>query len=573
MIKDLEKLGDGDVVDVSVCIVGAGAAGISLARRLTENGITFCLAEAGGLTFETASQDLYGGDSTGHPIDPREGRYRVFGGSTTQWGGRCAELDAHDFERRPWVAHSGWPIRKADLVPYYEAAKQALNFRQPWVADAALIGKRPPLKAFADGSGDVSLFIWRVASPDRRKTIRRHFKLGYHRNFDLAKAYRDELSCNPSSFLYLHANFASFTGDPSEGRIRRAHFRSLNGHGLTVTARHFVLAASGIENARILLNMEAAFLARINRYDTVGRYFMQHPRGSILRLAATAKQAALLQKTLNNFLRPPRYDIRYEYGFSLSEKAQFAHGLLNASAALQYSAGADSPWAAGRRLRDSLRRGALLSPSNQRDARMLLAGAGSILGNVLRKYVTGFELRLANPRIDVVIDLEQEPDRDSRIALADERDATGLRRVTIDWKIGPAERRTARFLAEALARTFAAAGLTKATMPDWLSVNRPLTDRDLAGNYHFIGATRMAASPEHGVVDRDCRVFGSANLHVVGASVFPTGGHANPTLTIVALALRLADYLSAAVSAEARPSAGAAVPPDHAAEPVATIAG
>lgn len=110
-------------------------------------------------------------------------------------------------------------------------------------------------------------------------------------------------------------------------------------------------------------------------------------------------------------------------------------------------------------------------------------------------------------------------------------------------------------------------------MPDWLSVNRPLTDRDLAGNYHFIGATRMAASPEHGVVDRDCRVFGSANLHVVGASVFPTGGHANPTLTIVALALRLADYLSAAVSAEARPSAGAAVPPDHAAEPVATIAG
>lgn len=547
MINDLQNAEGGSQVHVDVCIVGGGAAGISLALRLAKKGVTYCVAEAGGLNFEVASQDLYGGDSIGHPMDPRQGRYRMFGGSTTQWGGRCAELDTLDFEPRPWVPNSGWPIRKSDLQPYYEEAKRALNFKAPWIADKKLLDDQPRLKTLDIGK-DLSLYVWRVSSPDLRKTIKTFLKLGYHRNFDLAQSYIYALSAVPGSYIYLHANFVSFQAETGNGHVRCAEFRSLNGNTLTVTAKCFVLSASGIENARILLNSQPELLQRINRYDNIGRYFMQHPRGKILTVTANKGQSAMLQGTFNNFIRPPRYDIRYEYGFGLTEQAQASHRLLNASAALQYGASKDSPWAAGRRLRDNFRQRKFLSLSNLHDTRKLLFGAGSIIRNFLRKYVTGFELRIVEPQIDVVIDLEQEPNRDSRIMLSDKRDAAGLRRVTIDWKIGPMERRTARFLGEALADRLAAIGLTHTKLPEWLHAATPLTDRDLAGNYHFIGSTRMAATQETGVVDADCRVFGTDNLYAVGASVFPTGGHANPTLTIVALALRLGDHLAAKVA-------------------------
>ena len=547
MIFDLRNIKGKNDLDVDVCIVGAGAAGIAIAHRLCGAGVRFCLAEAGGWSYEAETQDLYRGYSVGHPIDPCEGRYRVFGGSTILWGGRCAELDAMDFEARDWVPHSGWPIRKSDLSPYYERAKRLINFKQPWSSDRVAIEKRPQLKIL--GSDDnVDLFVWRVASPDLKRTLRSYFKLGFQRNFNFADSYSNLLDSNENAYVYLHANLSSIESDIAGSCITAANFKSLNGNILRVRAKYFVLSASGVENARILLNLAPDCLRELNKHDNIGRYFMQHPRGCILTLLANVRQARFLQANLNNFIRPPRYEIRYEYGFSLSKTAQIERKLLNASAALQYKAGEDSAWTVGRRLRNNFRRGEFFSLRNLRDTGTLLLGAGSVLNNFIRKYITGFELRIPKPVIEVVIDLEQEPDRDSRICLTEDADITGLRRVAIDWKIGPAERRTARFLSETLAQRFQAAGLGEVVAPDWLYKDTPLTGLDLAGNYHFLGATRMSETPETGVVDSNCRVFGSHNLYVVGASVFPTSGHANPTLTIVALALRLADHLSTRVS-------------------------
>jgi choline dehydrogenase-like flavoprotein len=118
-----------------------------------------------------------------------------------------------------------------------------------------------------------------------------------------------------------------------------------------------------------------------------------------------------------------------------------------------------------------------------------------------------------------------------------------MRRVRIDWRISELERKTARLFAKFIASELENMGFGPAKVAPWLIRSDPIRETDLAGSYHFIGATRMADTAEKGVVDANCRVYGTDNLYVAGCSVFPTGGHANPTLTIVALAIRLADHL------------------------------
>jgi choline dehydrogenase-like flavoprotein len=141
--------------------------------------------------------------------------------------------------------------------------------------------------------------------------------------------------------------------------------------------------------------------------------------------------------------------------------------------------------------------------------------------------------------------MEQQPDRESRITLSCERDPLGMQRSKVDWKVGEAERRTALYFARYLAQEFRGFGFDQVEEAAWLTADKPLCERDLAGNYHHIGTTRMSENPRDGVVDTNCRAHGIANLYLAGTSVFPTGGHANPTLTIVALSIRLADHIRA----------------------------
>jgi choline dehydrogenase-like flavoprotein len=229
-------------------------------------------------------------------------------------------------------------------------------------------------------------------------------------------------------------------------------------------------------------------------------------------------------------------------GFALSEEAQRKHEILNASAMVQYTAPEDSAWAAARRLGEAVQ-GRRVSRSAFADIMSIVANAGSIISGAFKKYVSAFEIILPNPRIEVIVNLEQEPNRESRIRLGDDVDALGVRRIEVDWHLSEIERKTARFFAEALAKVFENLELSNCELASWLFAEGSVRDTAVAGNYHFIGATRMASAPSNGVVDENCRAFGISNLFFAGTSVFPTGGHANPTLTIVALAIRLSDHL------------------------------
>ena len=150
----------------------------------------------------------------------------------------------------------------------------------------------------------------------------------------------------------------------------------------------------------------------------------------------------------------------------------------------------------------------------------------------------------------VIVRGEQAPNPASRLMLDDERDALGMPRIKLDWRFSEIERHTVRVLMSTFDRELERLGLGKLETSDWLKgeaaetwQNDPLLGNHHIAGYHHMGTTRMASSPKEGVVNADSRVHALENLYIAGSSVFPTSGWANPTLTILALTLKLADHL------------------------------
>lgn len=479
-------------------IVGAGAAGITLAALLDDGHRDIVLAEAGGATVDTMAQTLFHGvQQLGTPFAAQEGRYRVFGGTTVAWTGRCAEFDPIDFAERAWIPGSGWPISHAALAAFYPQAMQMCGFADGWErVPKAAVG--PDLPAGLD------TFVWRFW----------HHGGGAYQNFGARFLARFRRS--PSLRVVLDA---SFTGIDSSSDITTARLRAADGTERVVRARRIVMCCGGIENARLLLNVAADRPALLGDVAPVlGRYFMQHPRAATARFALDRMQSKRLQRSFNRFRRPK--GLEYETGFSLGAETQARHGLANASAVLRYARNGWKP--------------ADLAEGAAHPIDCLASGV---------KRARGHEPMLGPATASLIVDLEQAPDVDSRIMLSSTRDSLGLRRAAIDWRVGAIERRTSRFLTETIHDWFSAYGIARPIATPGLDPSGALHADSMFESYHHLGATRMAASAHTGVVDRTLRVHGTRNLYVCGGSVLPTGGHVNPTLTIVALAARLAQHL------------------------------
>ena len=528
MIDDLRQFESGKTLSVDICIVGAGAAGITLAKELLGSGLRVCLVESGGASEESETQSIYQGESVGHPVTMDEGRYRVFGGSATRWGGRCAMFDPIDFERRDWINKSGWPIDFETLRPYYSRAQPLANFPEPWKSDEEDVSHSLGLKLPKFETKGIQPFVWRYSSE------------GYRRHFSWSRAYSHELKADANTYVMLHANLTGFEGSADGSCIEAITVRSLNDISMTIKARAFALCCGGIENVRLLLNAPQHIQRRVNEFDNLGRYFAQHPRGCIATLKARAEIAKRLQNLFTTFYR--RNGVVYEIGFALSDSVQRKHRLVNASAAMYYHARSDSPWKSGARLRSALKSRTPYK-GMMRDALNAVSGAGSVAANLGRRLVLGRPAILADPMITILIDLEQEPNPDSRVTLSAQKDRLGMMRAKVDWRISEIERRTARFFNGYIAEELKRLGFGQSDASPWLTSQSPIRDDELYGTYHHIGTTRMSRDPRDGVVNEDCRSHGIQNLYFAGCSVFPTGGHANPTFTIAALAIRLADHL------------------------------
>jgi choline dehydrogenase-like flavoprotein len=533
MFIDTRQLDEGKVVVATVCIIGAGVAGITLAREMEQQGIDTCLLESGGFEPDDATRDLYRGQSVGLDYQFADGcRARFFGGSSNCWGGWSRPLDAWDFEQKDWVPHSGWPFGLEELLPYYARTHDLLKLG-PVNFDPAFWEQsinRTDVRRVPFHSGRVRDTISQFSPPAR-----------------FGKLYRHALKVARTVRVYLHANVTQIESDAITSRVTQVRVQTLTGRRIVVRARLFVLATGGIENARLLLasnQTEAAGLG--NRHGLVGRFFMDHPR-----LLSGSVQFAPA------WSRNKLYDIKYNYmnaavaahgvhiasQFALTPATLKNEELLNARVCFcsefpgEGSQGAQALFRCKQALLDKEQPGWSL----RRD---LSTMAKEPLNTLAYGFTRLFHPRALIKNVGFQVIVEPAPNPDSRVTLSpSQRDQLGLPRVQVDWRLNDLVRRTVDRTLQLVAQELHMSAVAQVTLGPSIEggVWPPTLEKE--GTWHHMGTTRMHDSPLAGVVDRNCRVHGMANLYIAGSSVFPTAGANFPTITIAALALRLSAHL------------------------------
>ena len=554
-VQDFRRLEPGAAIGADVCIIGSGPAGWTLAEELCASSLQVLVLESGGVLesgedrVEAAAEALNFTEDVGVPLF--NGRRRTLGGTPEwlPWGNRCIPFDAIDYQPRDWVPRSGWPIDGPVVAPYLDRASRHLG-AGPYLPSGPV--EPPGVKLPAVDEAVLQPLWWWYGKGCGEPTVRFARRFRNHRHANLR--------------VLTHATVSHINTTPSCGRVESVEVRDVGGRSATVRGRAFVLCCGGIENARVLLYSNRQVPGGLgNTHDLVGRFLMDHPRDLNMSISFAPEEISKISRLFGP-CHVDSGDGRREYvaGFGLSSAVQRREGLLNCAAwSVVQSSESDPIWAAQRLLR---RR----SPDAARDIRFLAAGPG-VLIEAARALALGRTVAHKADRLGLFIASEQRPDPDSRITLIPHLDALGLPTARTDWRIHADDRRSHAFLARTIRSEFERLGLPRARLADWIEEDR-LQDALLSDGCHPTGVTRMAADPRDGVVDADCQVHGVDGLYVAGSSVFPTAGHANPTLMIVALATRLADrlkerLLSAPAVIAPAPAAEAAPPLG---EPVAT---
>ena len=505
-----------------VLIVGSGPVGLSLASEFNDSGIRVAVVESGGLKDDAALVDLDEFENVGasRVLDVRSLRSRGLGGTASIWSGRCAPFNAIDFETRPWVPFSGWPIDASAMGPFIERASRRLGLEVAPYDDSfwSRFGRKPPrgLK-----SELLQSQFWQYSQDETEKRSFARFGIEFVRR-SAANVH-----------VVLDATVKQLRFSPDGSAFTCADIVRSDGSLATVRAKHAVLCAGGIENARLLLNsikegQPGRFLARA----PIGCFLMDHPRTTIG--AFRGRSANVIRSFFGLYrVRAARRTRFFTHGLALSDGVQRAEGLLNCAAWLSEARSQDDPWAALKGLASGKR-------VRRREISSVVTNLPIVLNGAVQYAMRG---RGVLHKCDVVLLdclVEQKPDPDSRVTLSAQVDRFGVPRARIDWRISQLERETVARFADIIRHEFGRLGLPPPDKVDQVEVAQSLDFRDVA---HPIGTTRMARDERLGVVDENCQVHGVGGLYVAGSSVFPTSGHANPTLMAVALAIRLGDHL------------------------------
>ena len=350
----------------------------------------------------------------------------------------------------------------------------------------------PEMRKLFDTAPELSLQIWNYAF-ERRETP-----------LDLGRHYRRVFD-RPGKRLLMQAEATAMETDGRQVVAVQIHDRS--GRMIRVKGRHVVLAGGCVENSRLLLEHRASGSQLCSEVDRwLGRGFHQHLVVNSGSVVAQNGTGARLQQIFNRKRRRP--DISYEVGIRPSDALLVQERLPNCSAKFLY----------------------------QRTGGVTARSVPPLALNWLR----GHEPILREPRILVEIMAEQQIDLESSIFLAPRVDGRTRLGARVNWKVSDGEKQSVVRLTNLLAGFLKRNGLGDLERVSSLDQVDFMPTRD---SLHHMGGTRMSDGPRRGVVDRNLLVHGTMNVTVLGGSVFPTGGHANPTLTIAALALRAADHL------------------------------
>ncbi len=550
MIVDARSIPENTTIETDLCIVGAGTAGITLAREFIGHEPRVCLLESGGLEPDQETQGLYWGENVGQPYFPLDtARARYFGGSSNRWiiaigdncvGARMRPLDEIDFEERDWVPYSGWPFSKSHLDPFYESAQS--------------ICKIEPFSYEVEDWEDPEKAARLPFTGNRVKTI--IFKFGSRDPFTIN--YPEEITRADNIFTYLHANVVEIETNETAKTVTRLRVACLHGNSFWLSAKLFILAAGGIETPRLLLlsnKVQSSGLG--NQNDLVGRFFIEHLHfwsgvyvpsnpevfkstglyNSIHRVngvpiigkLALTDKVLRREKMVNHCVELIPHIVLSEFFYPFLYPGISSKGVTSFKVLRSAIRGGNMPDDFGKHL------------SN------VITGIDDVAITAYRRV----RRKLGNPFNKKRIRLfrlahmsEQVPNPNSRVTLTEERDSLSQNRVRLNWQVSPIDILSAIRAQEIIDEELRRAGLGRL----YVQMKDETPPSNLQGGYHHMGTTRMHIDHKKGVVDENCQVHGISNLFIAGPSVFPTGGYANPVLTIVALAVRLADHIKKLVT-------------------------
>jgi choline dehydrogenase-like flavoprotein len=532
LLIDARHLSPDTQLTCDVCIVGSGPAGITIARRLIGSRLSVNLLEAGGTHYELGTQTLYRGRVVGDPYYRLDGcRWRMFGGTSNRWGGWCRPLDPVDYTQRDWLPLSGWPIDTRHLERYeVEAARLCELPNARFDLECWRDRMSPPF--MLDDTNFENAVIQHSPEP----------------NF--AQIHGPAVVAAANIQTILHANVTQIVLDSESRRVRELKVATLTGRRFAVRAKAVVLAVGGIENARLLMASRTDRQSGVgNEFDMVGRCFMEHLHVALGHLASMSarldtgfyrRQAAA---ELRGVLAP-------------TAAAQEQHRLLSTSIGFEWpSFSLSTPflgWPPAAMLGPVRLYSELRARGYARTVgciRRLTDRAWSMPSRIAsrrraRKAAAAANVASSNGMLySVYFRAEQAPDPVNRVCLdGDRRDGLGVPMTRLEWKVRPFDESSIVRWLELLKQDLRAKGIGDVILPPEKGQAEGWRDRVIGGPHHM-GTTRMSTDPRHGVVNADCRVHSVENLYIAGSSVFATSGHANPTFTILCLALRLADRL------------------------------
>ncbi|MDZ4767164.1 MAG: GMC oxidoreductase [Chloroflexota bacterium] len=496
-----------------VCIVGAGAAGIALAQRLIGSPLNVLLLSSGtpaerGRPPEQR-QSIYRG-TTGDflskvdPIFLTRSRLHMHGGTTNHFGFWSRPLDPIDFAPRPGFREAGWQFGLDELAPYYADAHHfghfgAFNYDDLPFWESALYARSFPPRAGDALTGAI---------------MRAQYAEPLH---DFQVQFGDALRDAHNVTVLFNAHLQRIETDAARTHVTGLLCATLEngarGRSFTVQAARVVLALGGIETVRALKLSDDL---GDNPRGHLGRGFMVHP---LITDAAHVTFARSVDRDIAGFFRDQQIRLQPD-----ADGTPAFAPLVNPEYIDTFNV--FNAWG-------------VLVPTVETMQR-------ENIGNFR------FILRFNAARDEAILNLnwEQIPNEDSRITLdsAHSDPIFGQPVSHLDWRLCDADKRTAAralalcddYLRGQGAVAFAYLTDVSGGADAWTF---PPNVGALATGDHHMGALRMSASPEDGIVNADCRLHTVENLYIAGCGVFPTGGFANPTLTLVALALRLGDHL------------------------------
>lgn len=512
---DSQKAELPEIIRGTVCVIGAGAAGITLARKLAETEPGIILVEAGAFEIDGQTQALFIGRQLGlRYFDLASCRLRYFGGTTNHWSGYCRANDPIDYAGRPELGLPPWPFGPEELEPYIVDAGRSLGI-EPDALDPARVIEAAgvPASQLADTASKIlQTKIFQLAP-----------------EILMGRIWRDTIETSPNLTTYLNLNVTHVQLTPDATAVSHVEAATTTGRTCRIEARHFVLCCHAIENARLLLASNDVMPSGIgNTHDHVGRYFMDHTH-------------ILASRFIPSDSFPPLYDRGYAARHQLNANMSFTDDFLRREGLLNYYCRFEPEYVSGETepvLRDVIWN--FRKPGNL-DYLADVAKVTSELGGAVRSELSRRGIRHFQPAAYRLNHrLEQAPNPESRVVLSDRRDALGNRIADLDWRLNDHDIESFSKGQAAVGRELAALGYGRIEEEE---ITRELVESRVQGHYHHIGTTRMSVAPKDGVVDANGTVHGIANLHIGGSSVFPTAGYSGPTMMIIAMALRQSEHL------------------------------